>query len=329
MPKPDYAAEGPLEGECPDGFTPASGMNRGFKTKAGEDRRFLAYLPDSGMDTPRPLYVAITGTVQQEDQFANSLATSLNGSGWIVLAPVRRCTDSGQSCYSEGSDGWIWYPWNDGSLDDKWAQEIGPDGHFVEEIARCAAKQWPVDRRRIYIGGISAGGSFTYRNVTYNSKFFAGGVPGSGMWYTKTDTGPLVPSGNQKLLMDNPEGIFDGGCCPRPIMTNELEPMIVIDLWGGASDNWTNPQGNGMLTFDYRPETQAASNYFATQQDSIVYLACSGTQGHAWPMNRDFNPWMANVLLSHPKGTPVADFKMPTSFPQSFSCVRGRFTDHY
>lgn len=339
---PDYTVDGPLDGSCPDGFMPRSGRNSGFKHSSG-DRDFIVYLPETSMDTPRPVFVGLTGTVQEEEQFVSrdgQLAPVLTEMGWIVLAPVRHCSTSGMSCYAEGSDGWIWYPWNDGSLDDKWAQKIGPDGEFVEAMTRCAAKQWPIDRRRIFIGGISAGGSFTYRNITYNSKFFAGGVPGSGMWYTDSDTGPLVPAGNQKLLMENPEGVFDGGCCPRPIKEHRLEPMIVIDLWGGDNDRWTNPMNNPMreLTFDYRPETQAASNYFATQKDNgVVYLACSGQQAHGWPGSalgrgasaREFNTWMANVLMAHPKGTKVADFKMPSSFPQAFSCVQGRYTDHY
>lgn len=339
----DYSMDGPLDGTCPTGFTPKSGRNTGFKTATSGDRDFIVYLPNSGMDSPRPVYVAITGTVQEEEQFANrdsQLAPVLTGMGWIVIAPVRHCSMSGQSCYSEGSDGWIWYPWNDGSLDPKWAQAIGPDGEFVEAMVRCAGTQWKMDRRRIFVGGISAGGSFTYRNLSYNSKFFAGGVPGSGMWYTDTDTGPLKPAGNQKLLMENPTGIFDGGCCPRPIKDNKLEPMIIIDLWGGPSDTWTNPMNNPNreLTFDYRAETQAASNYFATQKDNgVVYLACSGPQGHGWPGSalggganaRDFDTWMAGVLMAHPKGTPVADFKLPTSFPEGYSCVQGRYTDHY
>jgi poly(3-hydroxybutyrate) depolymerase len=337
---PKTYPEGALPGECPSGFMPAEGRNTGFMTKAGDPRDFIAYLPPAAMmDTPRPVYLAITGTVQEEEQFANRdsmLAPTLTAMGWIVLAPVRHCSTSGRSCYSEGDDGWIWYPWNDGSLDPKWAQEMGPDPEFAEEMTRCAAMAWKVDQRRIYIGGISAGGSFTYRNVSYNSDFFAGGVPGSGMWYTDSPTGPLDPTGGMMLMEEDPERIIDGGCCPRPIVDKKLDPMIVIDLWGGPTDRWTNPMGNGMLTFDYRQETQAASNWFATQEN-VVYLACSGPQGHNWPGSsrsqgasaRDFNTWMATVLLSHPKGTPVSDFKMPTSFPQGFSCVRGRFTDHY
>jgi poly(3-hydroxybutyrate) depolymerase len=337
---PKTYPEGALPGECPSGFMPSSGRNTGFMTKAGVPRDFIVYLPPAAMlETPRPVYLAITGTVQEEDQFANRdsmLAPTLNAMGWIVLAPVRHCSMSGRSCYSEGDDGWIWYPWNDGSLDPKWAQEMGPDPEFAEEMTRCAAMAWQVDQRRIYIGGISAGGSFTYRNVTYNSDFFAGGVPGSGMWYTDSPTGPLDPTGGVMLMEEDPERIIDGGCCPRPIAEKKLDPMIVVDLWGGPQDLWTNPMGNGRLTFDYRQETQAASNWFATQEN-VVYLACSGPQGHNWPGSalsgganaRDFNTWMATVLLSHPKGTPVSEFTMPTSFPQGYSCVRGRFTDHY
>jgi hypothetical protein len=120
-------------------------------------------------------------------------------------------------------------------------------------------------------------------------------------------------------------------------MDNKLEPMIIIDTWGGDGDRWTRP-GQSALTFDYRHETQAASNYFATQTN-VVHLACSGTQAHNWPgvsgngapsgaAADSFNTWMAQLLYSHPKGSDPSTFKMVDP-PQGYSCTLGRFTDHY
>jgi poly(3-hydroxybutyrate) depolymerase len=55
---------------------------------------------------------------------------------------------------------------------------------FIESAVRCVADEWPVDAGQVHVGGISAGGSFTNRNMTFNSDFFAGGVVSSGNWYS-------------------------------------------------------------------------------------------------------------------------------------------------
>jgi hypothetical protein len=38
-------------------------------------------------------------------------------------------------------------------------------------------------------------------------------------------------------------------------------------------------------------------------------------------------PWLAETLLSHPKGTAPAAFEL-TEPPSGFSCVLGEYTDH-
>ena len=165
--EPDYP-DGKLEGTCPDGFTPRSGMNSGF-TSDGKMRQFVTYLPND-MSSPRPVFVGITGTEQQSDAFISAAQlASLTQAGWIVMAPVRLCTSEGrqQECLmgvgESTMDGWVWEPWNDGdatqTAEKKWNDDPGQDVRFLENMVRCAATAWPIDQRRMYLGGISAGGS--------------------------------------------------------------------------------------------------------------------------------------------------------------------------
>ena len=49
---------------CPEGFDPESGSNLGFSSN-GDMRRFDVLLP-SNTDSPRPVFVSLTGTVQDE-----------------------------------------------------------------------------------------------------------------------------------------------------------------------------------------------------------------------------------------------------------------------
>jgi len=279
-----------LSGTCPASFAPAAGENRGFSSD-GVDRVFHVMAP-SDVTTPRPLFVSLTGTVQPELDFAaQSALDQLPSSGWIVAAPVRNCSQNGTNCAQGGSDGRIWEPWYDGTIPA--SDEEGPDVRFVDSMVRCIATKWPVDAKRIYVGGISAGGSFTNRNLTFNSDLFAGGVPSSGNWY---------------------------GGSAAPVSATTLDPMVVIVIWGGPTDVWpaTNPLAN------YNPETKQAAAYFAAQPNAVT-VSCTGSHGHIWPTV--MTPWLAQTLLSHPKGTPASAFEL-TQPSEGFSCVLGEYTDH-
>ena len=313
---------GQLAGLCPQAFEPVAGKNSRFRS-GGMDREFHVYLPAdiATRREPRPLFVALTGTVEDEHQFAatNANLDALTDDGWIVMAPIRQCTTAGINCNGGGRNGWVWEPWNDGTRVPQ--SDVGPDGEFVISMVTCAARKWPVAADRIYVGGISAGGSFTNRLLTYRSDFFAGGINASGMWYV-----------NNAEVVAEPGRIVTGRCCPVPLRT--MAPAIVISLFGGPTDIWGCP---GPACSDYRPNVQAASNYYASQ-DRVVTISCSGIHGHRWPRgaaymdnreNRDaFNRWAAATLLSHPKGSDPATFRM-TSPPPPYTCVRGRYADLY
>ncbi len=280
-----------LEGSCPVGFAPRPGENVAFVSD-GVGREFYVLLPDD-LSEPRPIFVSLTGTVQPELNFAaQSELDQLPDDGWIVAVPVRTCSQNGTNCNGFGRDGRIWEPWWDGSatgpIDDEQV-----DVRFVEAMVRCIATEWQVDADRIYVGGISAGGSFTNRNLNFNSDFFAGGVPASGNWYN----GLVEPA--------------------TPIT---MDGSVVIIIWGGPTDKWppTNPIA------DYDPETKMASIYYAAQPNAVT-VSCTGSHGHIWPTA--MTAWLAETLLSHPKGSAPADFVL-TEPPAGFSCVVGEYTDH-
>lgn len=282
----------PLEGSCPAGFEPQAGENLGFPSDEVE-RWFHVLLP-ADLSSPRPVFVSLTGTVQTELGFAaQSGVDQLPDDGWIVVAPVRTCSQNGTNCAQIGSDGRLWEPWFDAPLRGGPSDDEGPDVRFVESMVRCIATRWPVDADRIYIGGISAGGSFTNRTMTFNSDFFAGGVAASGNWY---------------------------GGLAAPKSPLEMGRSLVIVIWGGPDDLW--PPVNPIA--DYDPETKLAARFYAAQPD-VVTVSCSGSHGHIWPTS--MTAWLAATLLSHPRGTEPDTFDLAAP-PPGFSCVLGEYTDH-
>jgi outer membrane protein assembly factor BamB len=298
---------------CPAGFSPAPGLNTGFPTDAGA--RDFHVLPATTGTGPRPVFVALTGTVESEEQFlANSRIDELPAQGWTVIAPVRNCVTQGHSCSATpppSMDGRTWEPWFDGAPagNETYWRDEGPDVRFIVDAVRCTAAELDVDQHRIFVGGISAGGTLANRALTFRSDFFAGGVPASGEWYRVDGAGINEPVTDE---------IVEGRCCPRPL-PEQLHHSINIVVWGGESDVWPTtgpPLG---------PTTRLAANYYASQAQ-VVTVACRGDHGHLWPRSSAFTGWVAETLASHPKGTPPGAFVLPET-PPGFNCVMGRFPD--
>ncbi len=343
-PDPVTLPTGSMAGICPSNFTPRPGVNQGF-IHNGVTRGFVLYVPED-LTTPRPVFTSLTGSVEStnENLGARGGAGALTSDGFIIVGPVRRCagqnpdgggtSTNGGICNQGGTGGWTWNPWNEGRVfgaaGDPWKTAEGPDSEFLESIVRCVASRYPVDSTRLYVGGISSGATMTNRALLFNSDFWAGGLPISGEWYVTQDDGNAYPGADEfaarrQAVIDKPIKVYQGRVGPYPLRSS-LDPMIVISVWGGTNDIWFC---GSVLCADYRPTTQAASNYFSSFPN-VVHVACSSSHGHQWPtINRAaFNRWAATTLASHPKGTPASFFSLPPP-PPGYSCRIGRYADHY
>src|SRR5579859_3199380 len=158
-----------LKGDCPDGYVVHAGLNTDFP-HAGVKRAFLVYPPE-GASGPAPVFVPLTGSVESTmDNLTvpRSGATSLMAKqGFLVIGPVRECADQDPNlkagaCNGPGHGGWNWNPWHEGRAagpaGDRFKTDQGSDSTFLIAAVTCAAKAFPVDAKRIYLGGISSGG---------------------------------------------------------------------------------------------------------------------------------------------------------------------------
>ncbi len=338
-PEQDASSAAGLTWECPPGFEVKDGLNTNFPSD-GMMRAFIV-VPPKGAAGPAPVWVPLSGTVESANANLNVERSGANARladhGYMVIGPVRQCAnqnpDTGfAECDGPGSNGWNWKPWNDGRAangeGEKWKTDAGPDSRFFEAMVRCVGTKYPLDARRLYIGGISAGGTVTNRVLTFNSNFWAGGMPLSGEWYVTADDGSaLAFNDSLAAVKAAPTKIHQGRIGPFPL-PKALDPMIVITLWGGEKDLYDCGPPLGLCA-DYRPSTQAGSNYFSSLPN-VVHISCTGGDGHRWPQtSRDaFNLWALNTMASHPKGADVKAFKL-TAPPQGYSCKLGPFVDHY
>jgi hypothetical protein len=164
--------------------------------------------------------------------------------------------------------------------------------------------------------------------LTFNSPFWAGGMPLSGEWYVSNDDGSALSFNDARAAVAaTPTKIWQGRIGPYPL-PKTLSPLVVVTVWGGEKDLWDCGPPLGLCS-DYRPSTQAGANYFASLP-SVVHVACSSTHGHMWPQinMQAFNAWALKTMASHPKGSDAKSFKL-TQPPEGYSCKLGTYTDHY
>jgi hypothetical protein len=328
---------GALRGECPDAYQVKPGLNTNFPSD-GKMRAFIVS-PPSDLSKSLPVWVPLTGSVESTNENLHTPRSGANAlmadKGFMVIGPVRECADQdpdlgGGVCNGPGIEGWNWRPWTEGRAagpdGDKWKNDEGRDSRFLIAMVKCVATKYSLDERGLYVGGISSGATMTHRALTFRSDFWAGGLPISGEWYvTSDDGGALSFEAAGAAVEANPSKVFQGRVGPLPLKTN-LNPLIVITVWGGDKDLW---RCAGVLCANYRPSTQAASNYFSSIP-GVVEVSCSSSHGHMWPQinTQAFNLWALTTLASHPKGTPASDFHLLQP-PEGYNCKVGPFTDHY
>jgi len=323
--------------DCPDGYQVHAGLNVDFPHK-GEKRAFVV-VPPTDLSRPLPVWVPLTGTVESTNANLNVPRSGANArlaqAGFMVVGPVRNCAtqnpdDASLACNGPGKDGWNWMPWREGRAGgpagDRWKQDEGPDSTFLVAMLKCVGTRFKLDDRRFYVGGISSGGTLTNRALLFRSDFWAGGMPISGEWYATGDDGAALRfDAARAAVAAAPTKIHQGRVGPYPL-PKTVGPMIVITVWGGERDLW---KCDGVLCSDYRPTTQAGSNYFSAQKH-VVHVACSASHGHMWPQaNTDtFNRWALTTLASYPKGSRPSQFRL-TPPPEGYACKLGPFVDHY
>ena len=131
----------------PDGTHPEGGqfVERSFANAAGaRDYKLFVPTPRPGL---RPLVIMLHGCTQSPDDFAAGTRMNEFGEeeGIFVAYPRQSSRANVQRC-------WNWFEPSDQG------REMGETG-IIAGLARALATEHPIDRSRIYIAGLSAGGA--------------------------------------------------------------------------------------------------------------------------------------------------------------------------
>ena len=156
-------------------------------TNTAGTRRYKVYVPASYRGRPTPLLVELHGcnpdSAETEARWSR-WNTFADHYGFIVAYPQQDPAANGSGC-------WNWFePMN-------WHRDAG-EPSIIAGITRTVSSSWHIDRSRVYVGGISAGGAMTdIMAVTYPDLYAAAMVYAGCEYYgTATCLGStaLVPA---------------------------------------------------------------------------------------------------------------------------------------
>ena len=182
---------------------PGRFVKRSFSNGAGT-RAFKVYLPARYRGQALPLVVMLHGCKQTPDEFA--LATGMNRLadelGFVVVYPAQPWSANYSKC-------WNWFRPRD-------QQRDGGEPSLIAGITRQVIGRYNVDRRRVYVAGLSAGGAMAaIMAATYPDLYAAAGIH-SGLPYASARDGASAIAAMRGLrsadatLPDVPTIVFHG-----------------------------------------------------------------------------------------------------------------------
>ncbi len=194
------------------------------------DRDYKLYVPGTLENRPAPLVVMLHGCTQGPDSFAESTRMNAHAErgGFLVLYPAQKLTANPARC-------WNWFvPKNQARGAGESAEIVG----MVEAIAG----QYPVDRKRVYVAGLSAGASMSAILAACYPDVFAAAAIHDGTMYRAAST--LVEAQKVMLTGKGPDPESLGA---QAWECGGKKPLAVpVMVWHGEGDNVVN-RANGDL----------------------------------------------------------------------------------
>lgn len=276
-------------------------------------REYRLYIPANHGSAPMPLVVMLHGCNQNPEIFAESTRMNSHAESgrFLVLYPAQSMTANPTRC-------WNWF------LPANQARESGEPARIVAMVGQVA-RQYAVDRQRVYVAGLSAGASMAAILAACYPEVFAAAAIHDGTMYRAASS--LLDAGK----------VMATGQAPDPVAlaaqawacSGRQRLAMPVAVWHGQGDNVVN-RDNGDLVVrqfaklndwaddgqDNGSTPQGPSNRSAQVQGGHAYTVATytrqgrplmeyyqvGKMGHAWSGGKD------DLLFSDGKGPDASLF---------------------
>lgn len=198
----------------------------------GSERHYRLYVPASKGDGPSPLVVMLHGCGQTPDAFAESTRMNVQAESgrFLVLYPAQGLMANPMRC-------WNWF------MSRNQARGAGEPAEIVALVDHVA-REYAVDRRRVYVAGLSAGAVMSATLAACYPDVFAAAAVVDGAMYKSA--GSVFAAQKVMLKGEAADAGFLGGeawaCGGRRPLT------MPVAVWHGLGDTVVHPlNGDGVL----------------------------------------------------------------------------------
>ena len=198
-------------------------------------RDYFLYIPDTVGRLDRvPLLVMLHGCGQDAHTFAqgsrmNALADEHR---FLVLYPQ-------QSPHANALRCWNWF---------EPQTEHGAEAAAIAALVRDVARRYPIDRSRVYVAGISAGGAMTAILAVCYGALFAACAVVAGVMYRAADSALAGARAMRSGALVSPESMADQAAS-RPSRMVRFVPALVIH---GTHDSVVHPRNAEQIIRQFR-----------------------------------------------------------------------------
>ncbi len=291
---------------------PAGQFVAGAYTNAAGTRTYKVYIPSAYGERALPLVVMLHGCTQTASEFA--AGTRMNwlaeGEAFLVVYPEQAPGANGSKC-------WNWFQATD--------QRRGAgEPSLIAGITQQIMNAYHIDRNRVYVAGLSAGGAMaTVMAATYPDLYAAVGVH-SGLAYAAAHD---LPSGFAAMRRGTPgQAVPPAGAIPLIVFHGDRDATVVPANADRLLDQWLQAAGAGARNVG-RPAHMVTAEagqvpgghaytreiYHDAGGRPVVEKWTVHEAGHAWsggsshgsytdPRGPDASAEMVRFFLEHPRG---------------------------
>ena len=308
---------------------PGSFDRYSYSNDAGT-RTYKVYVPPAYSGAPLPLLVELHGCSSDADEEArwsrfNELAAAR---GMLVAYPEQDSNANGSGC-------WNWF------LPDDQSRDAG-EPSLIAGITRAVMARWSVDARRVYVGGISAGGAMSnIVAVTYPDIYAAAMVYAGCEYKGETCTGGLgaLPGDISGQMAYQAMGAH-ARVVPVLVIQGDTDPLVpypnaeLIVQQFLASDDWADDGAHNASVATAAASTRSGMKPGGRSYSVDDYVDAGGCllaerwliqgMGHMWS-NAPSDGSPRDLALTDPSGpdisAPALDFFLAHPMPgQGVGC---------